>query len=92
MLSVRPVSSDGGGGGIPSWGVGVIVVISLICAGMLALILAMWKYERKGKPLFQPFIMENSLQAPPGAEMKMSLAFSRECDLSAIRAPPTLGY
>jgi hypothetical protein len=60
MLTVRPVRSDGGGGGIPSWGVGVIAVISLICAGMLALILAMWKYELKGKPLFQPLIMENS--------------------------------
>jgi hypothetical protein len=66
MLSVRPVSSDGGGGGIPSWGVGVIVVISLICAGMLALILAMWNYERKGKPLFQPLIMDNPLHIPKG--------------------------
>jgi hypothetical protein len=56
MLTVRTVSSDDGGGGIPSWGIAVIAVISLICAGMLALILAMWKYEKKGKPLFQPLL------------------------------------
>lgn len=50
-----------GDGGIPSWGVAVIVVISLVCAGMLALILVMWRSERRGKPLFQPLVMDNPL-------------------------------
>lgn len=50
-----------GGGGIPSWGVGVIVCITLLCAGMLALVLVMWTRERNGDPLFQPFIPDHPL-------------------------------
>jgi hypothetical protein len=61
MLNECLVSSGGGDDGIPTWGIAVIVVISVICAGMLGLILTMRSYERKGKPMFQPLIMENPL-------------------------------
>jgi len=54
--AAEKASDDDDDDGIPSWGIAVIVVISLICAGMLALILAMMQYEKKGKPLFQPLI------------------------------------
>jgi len=61
LVNQAAASTGGGDDGIPDWGIGIIVVISIVCAGMLGLILAMWSRERKGKPMFQPLIMENPL-------------------------------
>jgi len=62
---------DSGDDGIPTWGIAVIVVISIISFGMLLLLVVMWKREREGNPLFSALI-DNPLSAghaPKAKEM-----------------------